>query len=50
MIHPPLLMHPNPKRVLIIGGGDGGSIEETLKHKYLTEGTHLDFFSLINFN
>lgn len=37
MIHPPLLMHPNPKRVLIIGGGDGGSIEETLKHKYLTE-------------
>jgi spermidine synthase len=29
----PLFLHPNPKKVLIIGGGDGGSLEEVLKHK-----------------
>ncbi len=32
MVHPALLTHPNPKKVLIIGGGDGGSTTETLKH------------------
>jgi len=33
MVHPPLIMHPNPESILIIGGGDGGAIEEALKHK-----------------
>jgi spermidine synthase len=32
MTHPALLAHPNPQSVLVIGGGDGGSTEETLKH------------------
>lgn len=27
----PICAHPNPKKVLIIGGGDGGSAEEALK-------------------
>ena len=31
--HVPLFVHPNPKRVLVIGGGDGGSVREVLKHK-----------------
>lgn len=30
--HIPLLAHPNPKTVLVIGGGDGGTIREVLKH------------------
>ena len=30
--HIPLLAHPNPKQVLVIGGGDGGTIREVLKH------------------
>ncbi len=30
--HIPLSVHPNPKRVLIIGGGDGGAAREVLKH------------------
>jgi len=30
--HPALLAHPRPERVLIIGGGDGGSVREALKH------------------
>ena len=32
LIHPALAAHPLPKKVLIIGGGDGGSAEEALKH------------------
>lgn len=30
--HIPLYTHPNPKKVLVIGGGDGGAIREILKH------------------
>ncbi|WP_017725944.1 polyamine aminopropyltransferase [Halalkalibacterium ligniniphilum] len=30
--HVPLFTHPNPKRVLVVGGGDGGVIREVLKH------------------
>ena len=30
--HTPLFVHPNPKKVLIIGGGDGGTAREVLKH------------------
>lgn len=32
MTHPALFAHPRPRRVLIIGGGDGGVLRETLKH------------------
>ena len=32
LIHPALTAHNAPKNVLIIGGGDGGSSEEALKH------------------
>jgi spermidine synthase len=32
MCHIPMFLHKNPKKVLIIGGGDGGSLEEILKH------------------
>ena len=30
--HPFLFSHPNPERVLIIGGGDGGALREVLRH------------------
>ncbi|MDU0333103.1 MULTISPECIES: polyamine aminopropyltransferase [Paenibacillus] len=30
--HPALFTHPNPKRVLVVGGGDGGVIREVIKH------------------
>ncbi|MGH8704488.1 MAG: polyamine aminopropyltransferase [Burkholderiales bacterium] len=32
LIHPALTAHAAPRKVLIIGGGDGGSSEEALKH------------------
>ena len=31
--HLPIFAHPNPKKVLIIGGGDGGVLREVAKHK-----------------
>jgi spermidine synthase len=31
--HIALSTHPNPKKVLVVGGGDGGAIREVLKHK-----------------
>ncbi len=31
--HPALFTHPDPKKVLVIGGGDGGTIREIMKHK-----------------
>ncbi|XP_035697345.1 spermidine synthase-like [Branchiostoma floridae] len=30
--HLPLMSHPNPKKVLLIGGGDGGVLREIAKH------------------
>lgn len=38
--HVPLLTHPRPSRVLIIGGGDGGAAREVLKHPEV-ESVHL---------
>jgi spermidine synthase len=32
IVHFAMFSHPNPKRVLIIGGGDGGAAREVLKH------------------
>mmetsp|Transcript_46818 Transcript_46818/g.92137 ORF Transcript_46818/g.92137 Transcript_46818/m.92137 type:complete len:311 (+) Transcript_46818:38-970(+) len=35
--HLPLFSHPNPKSVLIVGGGDGGVIREVAKHACVEE-------------
>jgi len=32
LAHVPLLTHPDPRRVLVVGGGDGGTLREVLKH------------------
>jgi len=31
--HAPAFLHGNPKKALVIGGGDGGTVRELLKHK-----------------
>jgi spermidine synthase len=33
LVHIPLFAHPNPHRVLIIGGGDGGALRHVLLHR-----------------
>jgi spermidine synthase len=35
IVHPALLLHPQPRHVLIVGGGDGGSVREALRHESL---------------
>lgn len=32
LVHPALFSHPEPKKVLIIGGGEGATLREVLKH------------------
>jgi spermidine synthase len=35
--HVPALNHPKPERVVVIGGGDGGTVRELLKHPDIKE-------------
>ncbi|BCB97187.1 polyamine aminopropyltransferase [Dissulfurispira thermophila] len=32
LVHPLMHAHPAPKKVVVIGGGDGGTVREVLKH------------------
>ncbi|MDH5648953.1 MAG: polyamine aminopropyltransferase [Gammaproteobacteria bacterium] len=42
MAHPALFSHPDPKKVLIIGGGDCGSLLEVLKHSSVTHADQVE--------
>jgi spermidine synthase len=33
IVHPAVAVHPNPKRVLVIGGGDGGTVRELVRYE-----------------
>lgn len=35
--HLPLMSHKNPKKILVVGGGDGGVLREVLKHSSVEE-------------
>ena len=35
--HPAMFSHPNPRRALVIGGGDGGAVRELLRHEGVEE-------------
>jgi spermidine synthase len=37
IVHPAMLVHPNPQRIAIIGGGEGATLREVLKHRSVTE-------------
>jgi spermidine synthase len=45
--HPALFTHPDPKQVLVIGGGDGGSIREIMKHKNVELATLCEIDGLV---
>lgn len=42
LVHPVLFSHPHPRRVLIIGGGDCGTLREVLKHPGVEQVTQVD--------
>ena len=35
IVHPAMITHPNPKKVAVIGGGEGATVREILKHSTL---------------
>jgi spermidine synthase len=37
LVHPAMFAHPDPKRVAIIGGGEGATLREVLKHNTVQE-------------
>ncbi|MDH4225881.1 MAG: polyamine aminopropyltransferase [Deltaproteobacteria bacterium] len=47
IIHPALCSHPNPRDVLIIGGGDGGSVREAIRHRGVKSVTLVEIDALV---
>ncbi|GIX36734.1 MAG: polyamine aminopropyltransferase [Lysobacteraceae bacterium] len=42
MAHPALFSHSNPKRVVIIGGGDCGTLREVLRHREVEQAVQVE--------
>lgn len=45
--HVPLFVHPNPERVLVIGGGDGGTVREVLRHPSVKKAVMVEIDSMV---
>ena len=42
LVHPAMLLHPRPEHVLILGGGEGASLREVLRHTSVQRATMID--------
>ncbi|HHT9111122.1 MAG TPA: polyamine aminopropyltransferase [Candidatus Brocadiaceae bacterium] len=42
LVHPALILHPCPERVLIIGGGEGATLREVLRYKTVKKAVMVD--------
>ncbi len=47
MVHVPMLSHPEPRDVLIIGGGDGGILREVLCYKTIEKATIIEIDPMV---
>ncbi|MDO6446234.1 polyamine aminopropyltransferase [Colwellia sp. 1_MG-2023] len=45
--HVPLFVHPNPKNVLVIGGGDGGTAREVIRHTSVEKCTMVEIDGMV---
>ena len=45
--HVPLFVHPNPKQVLVIGGGDGGTAREVIRHPSVENCTMVEIDAMV---
>jgi spermidine synthase len=45
--HLPLMIHPNPINVLIVGGGDGGVLREVCRHSCVQEITLVEIDQMV---
>ncbi|MFN4220523.1 MAG: spermidine synthase, partial [bacterium] len=48
LVHPAMIYHPNPKNVLIIGGGEGATLREVLKYKSVEKVIMVDIDEELN--
>ncbi len=42
LVHPAMTLHPKPERILILGGGEGATLREVLKHQTVREAVMVD--------
>lgn len=42
LVHPAMLMHPEPKKVYIVGGGEGATLREALRHRSVERAVMVD--------
>lgn len=42
LVHPAMLVHPRPRRVLVLGAGEGATVREVLKHPSVEKVTMID--------
>ncbi len=42
LVHPALILHPSPQKVLILGGGEGATLREVLKYKQVDKVVMVD--------
>jgi spermidine synthase len=47
IIHPAMLCHPNPRRVFVVGGGEGAPVREILKHRSVESVLMVDIDSAV---
>lgn len=47
IIHVPMLLNPSFKQVLVIGGGDGGSVRELIRHSQVEKVTMVELDELV---
>ncbi len=47
LVHPAMVLHPNPRRVLILGGGEGATLREVLKHDSVEEAVMVDIDEVV---
>jgi len=45
LVHVPMLTHPDPRSVLVVGGGDGGVLRELLRHPTLERAVQVEIDS-----
>lgn len=42
LVQPAMLVHPDPRRVLVLGGGEGAALREVLRHPGVTRAVMVD--------
>jgi len=47
LCHPPLFSHPHPRRVLIIGGGDCGTLARVLSHPEVEQAVQVEIDEMV---